>query len=385
MLSHGIVPILLFILTALLCVGAEVSRKRWRARTAAGLALVTVTMADVAMLSQRHEFSLTWGSVAEERAPARKRRQQREELDQDGGAGGERVYRDRGAAQGAGKPGEDDTVVEEEEDEEPEVRMRNAPAPGAALFQAIVTALSPPKASAVLTAAWSKVKDCPSCPDMIVVPAGETVIGSSWDDAEADSGERPQRLVRFWPGFAIARVEISRRDLEASGWKATHGVADCGTGANAELGEPGEAVTCISWDEAAGYAAWLTAITGKRYRLPSAAEWEYAARLFQLPQRIAAADGDMAAGGERAVAMGGGVGELVGDCWVDMLDLGSETSAAYLPERTCYRRILKDGADSEREHWKRPAARRPMAQGARSALVGFRVVRELDEASAFGR
>lgn len=384
MLSHGIVPIYLFILAAILCVGAEVSRKRWRARAAAMAALVTVSMADLAMLSQRHELGLSWESLAGERTPSGKRRQRREQLEYEGGAGGASVHREHGAADGARTPREDDTTIEEDE-EENEVQLRSAPAPGAALFQAMVTALSPPKAAAVVTAAWSMVKDCPSCPEMIVVPAGETVIGSSWDDAEADASERPQRVVRFWPGFAIARVEISRRALEASGWQATLGTQDCETSANAEPSEGGEAATCISWDEAARYAAWLTAVTGKRYRLPSAAEWEYAARLSQLPQRIAAADGDMAAGGERATTMGGGVGEVVGDCWADMLDLGSQTSAAYLPERTCYRRILKDGADSEEAHWKRPAARRPAAQGARSRLVGFRVVRELDEAAAFGR
>ena len=107
------------------------------------------------------------------------------------------------------------------------------------------------------------IKDCADCPEMVVVPAGSFEMGS-YDDA----GSRPVHRVNI-AGFLLGKTEVTQGQ-----WRAVMGsnpsyFGTCGDDCPVER---------VSWKEAQEFAQRLSQKTGKQYRLPSEAEWEYAAR-----------------------------------------------------------------------------------------------------------
>lgn len=106
-------------------------------------------------------------------------------------------------------------------------------------------------------------KDCPDCPEMVVIPEG------SFDMGGIEANEQPNHRVTFKKAFAIGKAEVTQGQ-----WKAIMGnnpskYSDCGYNCPVEN---------ISWSDAKEYIKKLNAKTGKEYRLPSEAEWEYACR-----------------------------------------------------------------------------------------------------------
>ncbi len=363
----------LFVATALLCLYAELSRRPLRQRAAMVLALITVTAADAAMLSHDNALGLSWTGPAGD-PPAKARRKATRAHDPAGGEDGDaRASQDRRDG-GGSRSIADDEEGGEDDDAEEEVRLL----PKRSWDWSRLSALVPSRESAPPAerplASWDTTRDCPECPEMIVLPAGDAVIGAPAVDRDATAAERPARRVRFWPGFAIARFEISVAEFRRARISPARTGEACVDRLAPAVAGP---ATCLTWREASDYAAWLSAVSGHRYRLPSAAEWEYAARLASTPRQIASTDVGSLAIGPLPEAMGGGVAELVGDCWVETLENGSETAAAYQPNRVCWHRVLKDGADGEDRRWRRPSARRPIEPGAATPHVGFRVVRDL--------
>jgi formylglycine-generating enzyme required for sulfatase activity len=144
------------------------------------------------------------------------------------------------------------------------------------------------------SAAGKIFRDCRDCPEMVIVPPGEFVMGQ--DGGEADRFEGPPHRVTIDYSFAVGRFELTqgqyRRFVAATGHKTA------GTGCNAFFGDkviplpntnwsdPGygrpvrddEPVACLRWSDAKSYVSWLAGRTGKRYRLLTESEWEYAAR-----------------------------------------------------------------------------------------------------------
>lgn len=211
-------------------------------------------------------------------------------------------------------------------------------------------------------------RDCPQCPEMVRVPAADIQIGSAVGDATRQTGDEPARRLRIWPGFALSRGEITLELLSQAGLTAS-GSACTASGSMAQ----GAGAGCVTPALVGDYLAWLNARTGKRYRLPSAAEWEFAARLADTTT-------------PHPEALGGGLAELVRDCWpADQSPLLADGPPSTAISTRCSYRMVKDAADGEDQRWRRFAARRAVRSDFASPRIGFRVMRDLDVRVSSGR
>lgn len=111
-------------------------------------------------------------------------------------------------------------------------------------------------------------------PEMVSIPAGSFLMGADPADPFSNQLERPVQQVTFTHPFAIGRypVTLAQWDVYVSSDPAAHRPRDHGWGRDRQP------VIDVSWQDAEGYCRWLGAQTGRTYRLPSEAEWEYACR-----------------------------------------------------------------------------------------------------------
>ncbi|MGO9475800.1 MAG: SUMF1/EgtB/PvdO family nonheme iron enzyme [Rhodomicrobium sp.] len=118
-------------------------------------------------------------------------------------------------------------------------------------------------------------KDCPECPEMMVVPPGKFMMGSPLSELEGDENEKPQHTVTFVSARAVSQSAITFTE-----WEACLADGGCG-GYHPDDGgwTTGDRPTInLSWRDAALYIDWLKKKSGKRYRLMTEAEYEYIAR-----------------------------------------------------------------------------------------------------------
>jgi formylglycine-generating enzyme required for sulfatase activity len=137
----------------------------------------------------------------------------------------------------------------------------------------------------------SVIRDCPTCPALTVVPAGRFKQGSAHADGSSATFERPPHWVLIGRPFAISTSAVTVDEFRPFIAATGRDMRGCDTyddrwriRPDANWENPGfvqtgsHPVTCVSWEDAKAYAGWLSRTTGHAYRLPSAAEWEYAAR-----------------------------------------------------------------------------------------------------------
>ncbi|TSA09620.1 MAG: hypothetical protein D4R79_13325 [Comamonadaceae bacterium] len=120
-----------------------------------------------------------------------------------------------------------------------------------------------PATSSTTLSAGQVIKDCDVCPDMVVIPGGNFDMGS-----EELSDERPLHRVSV-VSYLMGRTEVTQGQWAALMGNNPSKFVSCGGNCPVER---------VSWDDAQAYVKRLSEKTGKQYRLPSEAEWEYAAR-----------------------------------------------------------------------------------------------------------
>ena len=137
-------------------------------------------------------------------------------------------------------------------------------------------------------------RDCEACPEMVVLTEGLFLMGGAPSDKRRWNVELPQHLVRITKRFAIGKYEVTVDEfaafVDATGYQPAGRCnvfvleLDRWVGKSTTFRDPNypqspsHPVTCVNWVDAKAYTAWLSERTGKPYRLPSEAEWEYAAR-----------------------------------------------------------------------------------------------------------
>ena len=239
-----------------------------------------------------------------------------------------------------------------------------------------------------------RLRDCESCPELVVIPAGTFCMGSpeSEEGHVRDEGPRHEVTLR---SFALGVSEVTFDE-----WDACVRDGGCGTRRPSDRGwgRGARPVINVSWDDAQAYVSWLSAETRKSYRLPSESEWEYAARAgtttpFHTGAAISTEQANYRGGRyrERTTpvrtfapnAFGlydvhGNVWEWVADCPSFTYRGAPDDGTAWTPGGRCPSRVLRGGSWTDPPPNLRSANRINSTVGARNFNAGFRVARTLE-------
>jgi formylglycine-generating enzyme required for sulfatase activity len=218
---------------------------------------------------------------------------------------------------------------------------------------------------------------------MITMPGGTFLMGAPEEELARNAWEGPQRKV------AMAPYLISATEVTFDQWDACVADGGCGgyTPAAGSHGRGSQPVAKVSWKDAQAYAAWLTKKTGRVYRLPSEAEWEFAARagtatpfwwgaLYEA-DKAAAGEAPLAVESLPANALGlsgvtGNVREWVQDCYVNTF-ANAPLDGRSVEVAACKLRVLRGGSFKSTPAELRIAARARNDAAVRDELTGFRV------------
>jgi formylglycine-generating enzyme required for sulfatase activity len=282
-------------------------------------------------------------------------------------------------------------------------------------------------------------RDCSDCPQMVVIPIGDFLMGASDEETERDvdaaspanergyarsimSQEHPEHPVSIERPFAISKYRVTRGEFAAfvqeTGYSTEGG---CTFWVNhtypvhpeGDWQAPGFAqtdrdpVVCVSWLDAKAYIAWLngklhehsSSDGGNAYRLLSEAEWEYAARAGTRTARWwgdSIGSGNTVcdecgspwdkqqpapAGSFQTNAFGvsdvlGGTWEWTEDCWNETYAGAPQVGSAWTTAE-CQYRVMRGGSWTNRPYILRSARRSYSNPSQRTNYVGFRIARTL--------
>jgi len=254
----------------------------------------------------------------------------------------------------------------------------------------------------------------PILPEMVEIPPGSFVMGSAEGETEAYAAERPPREITIEKPFKIGKFEVTffeydkfalateRRPPSDQGW-----------------GGGKRPVINLSWEDARDYAKWLSEQTGQRYRLPTEAEWEYAARAKTITRRYWSDDparacnyanvfdrkneaylkskygitwephgckddfpetapvGSFEPNDFMLHDMLGNVWEWVQDCWHDNYGGAPDDQTAW-EEEGCDQRVIRGGSWFDLPRGVRSADRGRDPPDGRIGNIGFRLAQDVD-------
>jgi formylglycine-generating enzyme required for sulfatase activity len=225
-------------------------------------------------------------------------------------------------------------------------------------------------------------RDCGDCPEMVVIPAGRFVMGSPASEAGRQAGEGPQHEVVVRSPLAVARFEVTFAE-----WDACVAANGCGERPMDQgWGRGRQPVINVSWEDAQQYVRWLSGRTGRRYRLLTEAEWEYAARAgtttaYSFGPTISPGQANYNAGGlNRTQPVGsyaanawglhdmhGNVIEWVEDCYVGSYAGASRDASQPVTSVGCELRVLRGGSWGNSP----PGLRSAIRNGSAPGIWGF--------------
>ena len=283
-----------------------------------------------------------------------------------------------------------------------------------------------PTRVAAVKRSWSErvgeqFDDCSDCPEMVIVPDGGFWMGSQSDEPGRADGEGPVHRVEIQVPFAIGVHEVTRGEYAAFVQDSGHAAGSCETWnenlrdwepiAGRSWRDPGfpqeddHPAVCVSSDDAQEYVGWLRKKTGQRYRLPSEAEWEYAARAgtaaaYYFGESISTSEANFDGSGVGGTYLGrtspvgsyppnrfglhgvhGNVWEMTADCWNDDY-MGAPLGGGIWTTGNCRTRVRRGGGWKSTPEYIRSGGRswvgwKGNGDTARTATVGFRIARTL--------
>ncbi|MDF2181584.1 SUMF1/EgtB/PvdO family nonheme iron enzyme [Neptuniibacter sp. CAU 1671] len=233
-------------------------------------------------------------------------------------------------------------------------------------------------------------------PEMVILPAGEFLMGDQ--SGQGDDNESPVNTVRISKPFALSRFEVTYTEYDLFAEETGRSKPD-----DNGWGRDNMPVTNVSWQDAVAYTRWLSERTGQPYRLPSEAEWEYAARAGtnttywwgnELRDNMAVCDqcGSQWDGKQAAPVgsftanpwglhdMTGNVDEWVADCYRDHYPESSSDSKAFL-RSGCQQRVMRGGSWFEIARLIRPSSRYRHPANSKRNSWGFRIAVDLTQSA----
>ncbi|MCP5081579.1 MAG: SUMF1/EgtB/PvdO family nonheme iron enzyme [Alphaproteobacteria bacterium] len=258
------------------------------------------------------------------------------------------------------------------------------------------------------------LRDCGHCPELVIVPKGDFLIGSPKNEDRRVGHEGPRKKITLTKPFAAGRFEVTLGEFQK------YVRATSKEPVNFCWEEPGfiqtaeQPVICVTWSEAKNYVDWLAKSTGKPFRLLSEAEWEYVARagkttmytfgrlisprlanyhpIFDVSfsgakrsaQQVFAATAVVSALRPNAFGLyhvHGNVAEWVSDCYIDSYENLPLDGKPFRKE-TCSVRVLRGGSWKDFPWKVRSAHREYWGIHHSSKRIGFRVARELLDTEA---